>query len=144
MRNAIKLLLFCIIVTIFFSLYGSMAIPQVPGPIWNFPAFTSQPLIVPTVSRTEGDILVDNFEYWDSPYNHGWMQSEPPYPVYGFGMGYATIFNTVMDLQQGSRVLDVYRPASIFLISTPYEKHFITQFLITLPSPIKNGPTLTV
>jgi hypothetical protein len=82
----------------------------------------------------EGDILVDNFEYWDSPYNHGWIQQEPPYPVYGFGMGYATIFNTVLDLQEGSRVLDVYRPPSVFLLSTPYERHQIFHGLITPPS----------
>jgi hypothetical protein len=82
----------------------------------------------------EGDILVDNFEYWDSPYNHGWRQTEPAYPVYGFGMGYATIFNTVLDLQQGSRVLDVYRPASIFLLGTQFEKHRILYRLFTPPS----------
>jgi len=94
-----------------------------------------QPLQVPTVVTVTGDILVDNFEYWNSPYNHGWRQIEPPYPVYGFGMGYATIFNTVLDLQEGSRVLDVYRPASIFLLGTPYEKHGIVYTLFTPPSP---------
>ncbi|MGA1796913.1 MAG: hypothetical protein ACMUIL_13745, partial [bacterium] len=104
------------------------------GAVWQFPAFLSQPLQVPTTSITTGDILVDNFEYWDSPYNHGWRQSEPAYPVYGFGMGYATIFNTVLDLQEGSRVLDVYRPASIFLLGTPYEKHYISLFLFTPPT----------
>jgi len=106
-------------------------------PLWEFPSFSSQPLQVPTWEdpfNGEGDILVDNFEYWDSPYNHGWRQSEPAYPVYGFGMGYATIFNTVLDLQQGSRVLDVYRPASVFLLSTPYEKHAILYSLFTPPS----------
>jgi hypothetical protein len=53
-------------------------------------------------------------------------------------MGYATIFNTVLDLQQGSRVLDVYRPASVFLLSTPYERHQIFHSLITPPS--SNNP----
>ena len=105
--------------------------------VFHFPAFQSQPLQVPSwqnPSTGEGDILIDNFEYWDSPYNHGWMQQEPAYPVYGFGMGYATIFNTVLDLQEGSRVLDVYRPASIFLIGTPFEKHMITKFLFAPPT----------
>jgi hypothetical protein len=49
-------------------------------------------------------------------------------------MGYATIFNTVLDLQEGSRVLDVYRPPSVFLLSTPYERHQIFHGLITPPS----------
>jgi hypothetical protein len=99
--------------------------------IFEFPAFFSQPLVVPTVSLTTGDILVDNFEYWDSPYNHGWIQMEPVFPVFGFGMGYATIFNTILDLQHGSRVLDVYRPASVFLLGTTYEKHAILYNLFT-------------
>jgi hypothetical protein len=109
----------------------SAAIAQVGfgfPPLWDFPSFQSQPLQVPTWEdpfNGEGDILVDNFEYWDSPYNHGWLQQEPAYPVYGFGIGYATIFNTVLDLQEGSRVLDVYRPPSVFLLSTPYERHQI-------------------
>ncbi len=101
-----------------------------------------QPLTLPTINPTTGDILVDNFEYWDSPYNHGWMQFEPPYPVYGFGIGYATIFNTVLDLQEGSRVLDVYRPPSIFLLSTPYERHQIFHSLFTPPT-IENPEGLT-
>ncbi|MGA1839998.1 MAG: hypothetical protein ACMUIU_05160 [bacterium] len=95
-----------------------------------------QPLSVPTwqyPSTGEGDIMIDNFEYWDSPYNHGWRQIEPAYPVYGFGIGYATIFRTVLDFQQGNRVLDVYRPPSIFLLNTPYAKHGIFHDLYTPP-----------
>ncbi|MGA1843659.1 MAG: hypothetical protein ACMUIS_03745 [bacterium] len=98
-------------------------------------SFSSQPLVVPTISTVTGDILIDNFEYWDSPYNHGWIQQEPPYPVYGFGLGYATIFSTVLDLRQGSRVLDVYRPASVFLVGTPYERHFISRPLLDPQDP---------
>jgi hypothetical protein len=72
----------------------------------------------------EGDILVDNFEYRD-PFYHGWTYSEPPYPVYGYCGTHgiflrpATIFNTVLDLQEGSRVLDVYYPAP-YPYSYPY------------------------
>ncbi|MGA1791293.1 MAG: hypothetical protein ACMUIM_07390 [bacterium] len=102
--------------------------------IWHPDVLTSQPLIVPTINSSTGDILIDNFEYWDSPYNHGWRQIEPSYPVYGFGLGYATIFNTVLDLQEGSRVLDVYRSSSIFLLGTPYEKHGILYNLFTPPA----------
>lgn len=67
------------------------------GNVFQFPTFTTQPLRVPTWSNPvegSGDILVDNFEYWDSPLNHGWFQLEPPFPVYGFGIGYATILST--------------------------------------------------
>jgi hypothetical protein len=130
-----KTLMVCLIVTLAFVMVRSTAMAQ--GSIWSLPAFSSQPLQVPTWQdpfRGEGDILVDNFEYWDSPYNHGWMQQEPAYPVYGFGIGYATIFNTVLDLQEGSRVLDVYRPPSVFLLSTPYERHQVFHGLITPPS----------
>ncbi|MGA1844760.1 MAG: hypothetical protein ACMUIS_09395 [bacterium] len=138
--NAKRTIMLCVAVTLVFAITQSTALAQIRfgfPPLWDFPSFSSQPLQVPTWEdpfKGEGDILVDNFEYWDSPYNHGWRQSEPPYPVYGFGMGYATVFNTVLDLQEGSRVLDVYRPASVFLLSTPYEKHAIIYSLFTPPS----------
>lgn len=148
MKHATKTLMVCLVVTLAFVMVRSTAMAQVGfgfPPLWNFPSFSSQPLQVPTWEdpfKGEGDILVDNFEYWDSPYNHGWRQSEPAYPVYGFGMGYATIFNTVLDLQEGSRVLDVYRPASVFLIGTPYEKHAIIYSLFTPASGAdKDGET---
>ena len=133
MKRGLKIYLICLTVALAVTFTASTGMAQFfgAGTIWNLPAFSTQPQVVPTSSPTTGDILVDNFEYWDSPYNHGWMQSEPDYPVYGFGMGYATTFNTVLDLQQGSRVLDVYRPASIFLIGTQYAKHFISLFLPT-------------
>jgi hypothetical protein len=137
MKNTMKTLMVCLIVTLTFVMVRSAAIAQVGygyPPVWQLPSFQSQPLQVPTWQdpyNGEGDILVDNFEYWDSPYNHGWMQQEPAYPVYGYGLGYATIFNTVLDLQEGSRVLDVYRPPSVFLLSTPYERHQIFHSLIT-------------
>jgi hypothetical protein len=140
MKNVMKTLMVCLIVTLAIVMVRSTAIAQAGfgfPPLWNFPSFSSQPLQVPTWEdpfNAEGDILVDNFEYWDSPYNHGWLQQEPAYPVYGFGMGYATIFNTVLDLQEGSRVLDVYRPSSVFLLSTPYERHQIFHSLFTPPS----------
>jgi len=140
MKNRIKTLMVCLVVAAALVMVGSTAIAQVGfgfPPLWYHPSFSSQPLQVPTWEdpfKGEGDILVDNFEYWDSPYNHGWRQAEPAYPVYGFGMGYATIFNTLLDLQQGSRVLDVYRPPSVFLIGTPYEKHGILYGLRTPPS----------
>jgi len=115
----------------------TMLVPATRANVFQFPAFLSQPLQVPAWQKPatgEGDILIDNFEYWDSPYNHGWVQREPAYPVYGFGMGYAMVFNTVLDLQEGSRVLDVYRPPSVFLLGTPFEKHGILYNLFTPPA----------
>jgi len=38
---------------------------------------------------------------------------------------------TVLDLQAGSRVLDVYRPTSIFLLGTPYDEYKIGHALST-------------
>jgi hypothetical protein len=40
----------------------------------------------------------------------------------------------VLDLREGSRVLDVYRPSPVFLLGTPYEKHAILYKLFTPPS----------
>ncbi|MGA1844998.1 MAG: hypothetical protein ACMUIS_10600 [bacterium] len=142
MKSVKKTLIVCVVVALVMVMVETAAIAQVGfgfPPLWNFPSFSTQPLQVPTWEDPflgEGDILIDNFEYWDSPYNHGWRQSEPAYPTYGFGMGYATIFNTVLDLQEGSRVLDVYRPASVFLLGTPYEKHMIFHGLYSPPSAI--------
>lgn len=111
------------------------------GGIMQAPAFQNQPTNVPTwsnLAKGEGDLLVDNFEYWDSPYNHGWRQVEPLYPVYGLGIGYAHVFQTVIDFQEGSRVLDVRRPPSIFIINTPYKKHGITYDLYNPAQPGSN------
>jgi hypothetical protein len=116
-----KTLMVCLVLTVALAMVSSTAIAQ---GLWDFPAWTQQPLTVPAAGAN-GEILIDNFEYWDSPYNHGWIQQEPAYPVFGFGLGYATIFNTVLDLQEGSRVLDVYRPSSVFLLGTQYEQHMI-------------------
>ncbi|MGA1842307.1 MAG: thrombospondin type 3 repeat-containing protein [bacterium] len=78
-------------------------------------------------------ILIDDFEYLDSPFNHGWIDSR--YPVWGYGIGYTTIYNNVFDSQIGSRVIDCYRPPSVFLLSTPYEITKIFHNLITPISP---------
>lgn len=135
MNKDINVYMVCLVFVLAIVMASSPCMAQFLGfgDIWNPPAFQSQPLQLPTWSD-KGDILVDNFEYWDSPYNHGWVQSEPPYPVYGFGLGYATAFNTVLDLQEGSRVLDVYRPASVFLLGTNYERHYISKYLSTPPA----------
>jgi len=77
--------------------------------------------------------MIDNFEYWDSPYNHGWKQVEPFYPVYGYGVGYGQIFRTLFDFQIGNRVMDIYRPASVFLLNTPFARLAVYYDLYTPP-----------
>jgi hypothetical protein len=143
MKSEIKILMFGLLVTLAFIMVRSSAVAFVfhvdywgTGAGWCFPLPDPWPPIPnwpqsPQVPIWEDpsrvrDILVDNFEYLDSPYNHGWRQAEPACTINGL------IFNTVLDLKQGSRVLDVYRP--VFLIGTPCEKHAILYSLFTPPS----------
>ncbi|MEW5818212.1 MAG: hypothetical protein AB1798_22840, partial [Spirochaetota bacterium] len=74
---------------------------------------TSVPLITP-MKNDRGDVLVDDFEYWDSPMNHGWTTNEPLYPVWGNGIGYGNL-QTLLDSRIGSRVMAVTMPYSVFL-----------------------------
>ena len=132
---------FAVFLAVFFISCNSIAQYQPTGYVWQAPPFHNQPLQVPAwqyISTGEGDILVDNFEYWDNPSNHGWISLEPFYPVYGFGIGYANVFQTIFDFQKGNRVLDVYRPASVFLLGGLYEKLRISYDLYT---PSKPGST---
>ncbi|MEW6382029.1 MAG: hypothetical protein AB1611_20835 [bacterium] len=81
------------------------------------------PVSVP-YENERGDFLVDNFEYWDVPWTHGWETSEYRYPVGGMPFGFLVFFRTALDLEQGSRVLDVYAgynaiiPASDWQLTT--------------------------
>jgi len=147
MKTPIKFLIITLTVFVTLLMVNSAVLAQQQPyntglpPLWDVPSFQSQPMMLPTWGTavdSQGrpiyrDILVDNFEYWDSPYNHGWTKIEPPYPVYGFGTGYATLFNTVLDFQKGSRVLDVYRPSSVFLLNTAYER-LAVQLKLTTPA----------
>lgn len=54
-----------------------------------------------------------DFEYWDSPQNHGWVTSNYPYPFYGYGIGYGSL-STIIDFAKGSRVLEVRSQPSVF------------------------------
>jgi len=134
MKRIIKTFVFLFFSVMLLAFFGSIKTARCYHEIFHLPSFHSQPLLMPTTSPITGDILIDNFEYWDSPYNHYWTQLEPPYPVYGFGIGYALVFNTILDLQRGSRVLNVYRPMSVFLLGTMYELHGISKDLLTPPS----------
>ncbi|MBN2373377.1 hypothetical protein JXL19_06305 [bacterium] len=64
-------------------------------------------------------IIFDDFEYWSSPHNYGWHTSDPQFPVFGFGIGYGNM-RTVLDLQEGSRTLEVLYTPSIFNKLEPY------------------------
>ena len=66
-----------------------------------------------------GKFIVDDFEYWDSPYNHGWKTSDYAYPVYGYEIGYGRM-QTVVDFQEGSRVFEAFYTPSIFNNLEPY------------------------
>jgi hypothetical protein len=85
---------------------SSLAQP-IPGPIFR----DDGPIDLDEVSA----VLVDNFEYWGNPRNMGWQPQEPAYPIWGAGLGYGQLQN-VLDFEEGSKVLDVYRPTSVFLL----------------------------
>lgn len=63
--------------------------------------------------------VYDDFEYWSTPQNFGWKTQEPSYPVFGFGIGYGAM-RTIIDLQEGSRVLEVLYNPTVFNRLEPY------------------------
>jgi len=75
-------------------------------------------VVDPNDTANIATVLVDNFEQWNNPRDLGW------YPCWGAGLGYGQA-NNVLDFEQGSRVLDVYRPMSVFLMNTPYDVYQI-------------------
>jgi hypothetical protein len=70
------------------------------------------------VTRCEA-FVSDDFEYWNSPSNHGWTTSDPSYPVMGYNVGYGLI-STQPDPPEGSRVLTVHSTPSVFNRLQPY------------------------
>jgi len=110
-----------------------MAKAQSPG--YDNALITYSPLNTP-VSNGRGDVLVDNFEYWDSPQNHGWTTDAPAYPFWGVGIGYGNL-QTLFDSRIVSRVLDVSMPYSVFLPKTDWQLRIHKQ--ITDPATGKVG-----
>ena len=53
-----------------------IAVTSLPTPLLNK---------IGTWDMTKYDAKGYNYTSWDSPYNHGWVKIEPPYPVYGYG-----------------------------------------------------------
>ncbi|MEW6379118.1 MAG: hypothetical protein AB1611_05880 [bacterium] len=94
------------------AVFGIRGLAQAQNPMYGNVLATQSPQMLPF--PTERGVLVDNFEYWDSPRNHGWKAYEPDYPVWGNGVGYGSL-ETVLDFNQGSRVMEVSMPYSIFL-----------------------------
>jgi hypothetical protein len=79
--------------------------------------------------------LLDNFQYWKDARSMGWSVEEPDYPVYGAGIGYGNL-QTVIDFEEGSRVLDVNRAASVFL---PFNNPQLTPYRISKFLDTKNA-----
>ncbi|MGA1870775.1 MAG: hypothetical protein ACMUJM_19745 [bacterium] len=100
-----------------------MRVPQQRSQALHLPVYLPSGSLDPNVPLSlmpgfpimpDTQMLMDNFEYWDSPLNHGWQKSDPAYPVWGFGVGYGN-FQTIIDFQEGSRILEVSRPSTVFM-----------------------------
>ncbi|MGA1824648.1 MAG: hypothetical protein ACMUIP_08275 [bacterium] len=63
--------------------------------------------------------VFEDFEFWDSPHNHGWRTSDPAYPVWGFHVGYGNCY-TAIDWPKGSRVMNIENAPSVFNKLEPY------------------------
>lgn len=81
--------------------------------IWLFITLV---LVFPKSSES---FFLDDFEYWDSPNNHGWISSDYTYPIYGFGVGYGTC-RVENNPAEGSRVLMVNCQPSALNAFQPY------------------------
>lgn len=89
----------------------------------NIPVFLPSNSPMPNLDPGTGALLdhtylIDNFEYWETPQNHGWTIYHPGmpggYPLWGIGLGIGSM-ETVMDFQEGSRTLEAYMPATVFV-----------------------------
>jgi len=92
------------------AMVGSISIAQVG---FGFPSdfnISSPNLYIPPVSNLQNlkYILVEDFEYSDSPLNHGWSRSETS-GIWEWDLELGYIFDpvTMTDSQLESRVLDI-------------------------------------
>ncbi|MEW6382268.1 MAG: hypothetical protein AB1611_22110 [bacterium] len=113
-----------------FLLIFSHQVAVSSGDTWAQPEQLYQATSLP-FSLPNGDVIVDNFEYWDNPLNHGWTTNEPPYPIWGEDIGYGRLM-TVLDTIEVSRVLNVYMPPSVFL---PNFQRFAISKALASPDP---------
>ncbi|MGA1789964.1 MAG: hypothetical protein ACMUIM_00640 [bacterium] len=78
MSRSMKGLTVCLCVSVFLSLICPIATAQISNgfpPLWDYCSFRTEvypPYQSSQFEWSNGDIIVDNFEYWDSPKNHGW------------------------------------------------------------------------
>ncbi|MGA1825777.1 MAG: hypothetical protein ACMUIP_14065 [bacterium] len=84
-------------------------------------------------------LLIDNFEYWESPLNQGWHAHEPAfpggYPVWGMNIG-AGMLSTVLDFQEGSRVLEVFYQANVLV---PDMQKYMVSYRFAADIPISGS-----
>ena len=110
------------------------------------PSQTAQAMSLPAPVGSAGapGVLLDNFEYWETPQNHGWTINHPGmpggYPVWGIGVGVGSI-ETVIDFQQGSRVLEAYMPATLFV---PGIERFSITYQATMAIPVNSYSVFSV
>jgi len=134
---------FYLAIGIMFAIAAMFAIAPVNAAVSYQPVQNSMPLSVnipatvntPLVATNEM-VLIDNFEYWESPLNQGWHATEPGYPggfpVWGMNIG-PGMLSTVIDYQEGSRVLEVYYPSNVYV---PNMQKYMVSYLIgtTIPA----------
>jgi len=128
-KNITLAIIMLILSVMLFLLLNHQAAAEL-GDTWAQPELLSQVMYLP-FSLPNGDVIIDNFEYWDSPLNHGWTTNTPPYPVWGYDIGYGRLI-TVLDPFEVSRVLNVYMPPSVFL---PNLQRFAISKALTSPDP---------
>ena len=123
---------------ILFAVAVMFTVSPVSAAISYPPAQSIQAMGVPAATTGAPGVILDNFEYWDSPQDHGWTLVHPGmpngYPVWGVGLGVGTIEN-VIDFQQGSRVLEAFMPATVMVPN-------IQRFAISYQSPYTTVYTL--
>lgn len=123
---------------ILFAIAVMFTVSPVSAAVSYPPAQNIQAMGVPAATTGAPGVILDNFEYWDSPQDHGWSLQHPGmpngYPVWGVGLGVGTI-NNVIDFQQGSRVLEAYMAASVMVPN-------IQRFTISYSSPYTSVYTL--
>jgi hypothetical protein len=123
---------------ILFAVAVMFTVSPVSAAVSYPPAQSIQAMGVPAPTTGAPGLILDNFEYWDSPQDHGWTLQHPGmpngYPVWGIGLGVGTIQN-VVDFQQGSRVLEAYMPATVMVPN-------IQRFTISFSSPYTSIYTL--
>jgi hypothetical protein len=126
-------------IAVIFAFGQANAAVSYPGPVQsgtpmavNIPATVNTPLVA-----TSHFVLIDNFEYWETPLNQGWHAHEPAfpggYPVWGMNIGPGQLA-TVLDFQEGSRVLEVFYPSNVLV---PNMQKYMASYLIGTTLPVE-------